>query len=438
MSAHPDRSFHAARRARFLAALGTEAALIVAPAHHHRNADTEYRYRQSSDLVYLTGWDDPEAVALFRPGAEQPFVMFVQPRDPEREVWTGRREGVEGALARYGADAAYPISELPSRLGTLLFGYATLHYRPGEDAALDRSLFAAIRSMAKPAARNGGDIPWRFHDPGRLVGELRVRKEPEELDLLREAARISCEAHRQAMMAGRPGVHEYEVESVVDGWFRLHGGNGPGYTTIVGGGDNANILHYVTNRDPLREGDLCLVDAGCEYRYYTADITRTWPVSGRFSGPQRELYEVVLEAQLQAIEAARVGRNYKDMHDVAVRRLTEGMVHLKLLTGGVEENIHQESFKRYYMHGTGHWLGLDVHDAGVYWHGFTSRKLEAGMVLTVEPGIYVPADDERAPAAFRGTGIRIEDDIHVTEAGPENLTAACPKTVAEVEAACAR
>ena len=438
MLAHTDPAAHAGRRARFFAALGADAALIVAPAHHHRNADTEYRYRQSSDLYYLTGWEDPEAVALFRPGAEQPFVMFVQPKDPEREVWTGRREGVEGAIARYGCDAAYPIGELGGRLGTLLFGYSTLHYRPGEDAALDRSLFAAIRSMAKPAARNGGDIPWRFHDPARLVGELRVRKEPEEMALLREAARISCEAHRQAMIVGRPGVHEYEVESVVDGWFRRHGGNGPGYTTIVGGGDNANILHYVTNRDALRDGDLCLVDAGCEYRYYTADITRTWPVGGRFTGAQKELYEVVLDAQLQAIDAARVGRNYKDMHDAAVRRLTEGMVHLKLLTGGVDESIHQEAFKRYYMHGTGHWLGLDVHDAGVYWQGFSSRVLEPGMVLTVEPGLYVPAGDERAPAAFRGIGIRIEDDIHVTEAGPENLTAACPKTIAEVEAACAR
>jgi Xaa-Pro aminopeptidase len=230
-------------------------------------------------------------------------------------------------------------------------------------------------------------------------------------------------------------VHEYEIEAIVDGWFRRNGGNGPGYTTIVGGGANACILHYVTNRDALRPGDLCLVDAGCEYRYYTADITRTWPVSGRFSGPQRALYEVVLDAQLLAIDAARVGRNYKDMHDVAVRRLTEGMVELGLLKGSVDENIHQEAFKRYYMHGTGHWLGLDVHDAGQYWHGFASRLLEPGMVLTVEPGLYIPPDDEQAPAAFRGIGIRIEDDIHVTDAGPENLTAACPKSIADVEAA---
>ncbi len=436
MLQHTDSALHADRRIRYLEALGTDAAMLVAPGHHHRNADSEYRYRQASDLFYLTGWEDPEAVALFRPGAEQPFVMFVQPRDKEREVWTGRREGVAGAMERYGADAAYPIAELPGRLGALLFGYGTLHYRPGDDPPLDRALFAAVRSMAKPAARNGGEIPWTFVDAGRLVGEMRVRKEPAELALLREAARISCEAHTLAMGSGRAGVHEYEVEAIVDGWFRRNGGNGPGYTTIVGGGANACILHYITNREALREGDLCLVDAGCEYRYYTADITRTWPVGGCFSGPQKALYEVVLEAQLQAIDAARVGRNYKDMHDAAVRRLTEGLVHLGLLQGSVDENIHQEHFKRYYMHGTGHWLGLDVHDAGLYWGGFVSRKLEAGMVLTVEPGLYVPADDEKAPEAFRGIGIRIEDDIHVTVDGPENLTAACPKSIAAVEAAC--
>ncbi len=431
-----DATAFAARRARFLEGLGQDAALLVAPPHHHRNADTEYRYRQSSDLVYLTGWEDPEVVALFRPLSDQPFVLFVQPKDPEREVWTGIREGVAGAKERYGADAAYPIHELASRLPALLMGYATLHYRPGEDLVMDRSVFGAIRSMAKPAARNGGEIPWRFVDPGRLVGELRLRKEPAELALLREAARISCDAHVRAMGTGRPGVAEYEVEAVVDGHFRRQGGNGPGYTTIVGGGKNACILHYVTNREPLRDGDLCLVDAGCEVNYYTADITRTWPVGGRFSGAQRQLYEVVLAAQIDAIDAARVGRPYREMHDIAVRRLTEGMVRLGILQGDVTENIHNESFKRYYMHGTGHWLGLDVHDAGVYWHGFKSRTLEAGMVLTVEPGLYIPPDDTLAPEAFRGIGIRIEDDIHVTADGPENLTAACPKQVDDVEAAC--
>lgn len=436
MSTHLDPAALAARRARYLQLLGDDAALLVAPAHHHRNADTEYRYRQSSDLVYLTGWEDPEAVALFRPKSEQPFVLFVQPKDPEREVWTGIREGVAGARERYGADAAFPIHELASRLPALLFGYGTLHFRPGEDPAMDRTVFGAVRGMAKPAARNGGEIPWRYVEPGRLVGELRLRKEPGELARLREAARISAEAHRMAMRAGRAGVFEYEIEAIIDGHFRRQGGNGPGYTTIVGGGKNACILHYVTNREALRPGELCLVDAGCEYQYYTADITRCWPVDGRFSGAQRDLYEVVLRAEVDAIEAARVGRPYRDMHDIAVRRLVEGMIALGLLEGDVDDNIHRETFKRYYMHGTGHWLGMDVHDAGAYWHGFSSRPLEEGMVTTVEPGLYIPPDDLQAPEAFRGLGIRIEDDIHVTADGPENLTLACPKTIADVEAAC--
>ena len=438
MLTHTEPAVHAARRARYLQSLGDEAALLVAPAHHHRNADSEYRYRQSSDLFYLAGWEYPEAVALFRPKSEVPFILFVQPKDPEREVWTGIREGTDGATARYGADAAFSIHELGNRLGALLLGYGTLHYRAGEDTTLDRSVFGAIRGMAKPAGRNGGEIPWQYVEPGRLVGELRIRKEPAEIELLREAGRSSGAAHARAMAVGKPGAFEYEVEAAVDGHFRASGGNAPGYTTIVGGGKNACILHYVTNREVLRAGDLCLVDAGCEYKYYTADITRTFPVNGRFSGPQRALYEVVLRAQLDAIDAARVGRPFKDMHDVAVRRLTEGMIELGLLEGEVDDNIHREAFKRYYMHGTGHWLGLDVHDSGLYWHGFDSRALEAGMVLTVEPGIYVPPDDEKAPAEFRGIGIRIEDDIHVTDAGPDNLTVSCPKTIADVEAACGR
>ncbi len=437
MLAHTDPAVHAARRARFLAALDADAALVCSPPHHHRNADSEYRYRQASDLFYLTGWEDPEVVALFRPKSELPFILFVQPKDPEREVWTGIREGVAGARERYGADAAYPISELGSRLGHLLQGYGTLHHRLGDDLAIDASVHRAVRGHAKVAARNGAELPWRFVDPGKSLGEMRITKEPGEVALLRRAGEISAEAHVLAMRAGRPGVFEYEVEAAVDGHFRRSGGNGPGYTTIVGGGNNANILHYVTNREVLREGDLCLVDAGCEYRYYTADITRTWPVSGRFSGPQRELYEVVLQAQVDAIDCARAGRAYREMHDVAVRRLVEGMVHLGILQGDVDHNIVTETYRRYYMHGTGHWLGLDVHDAGAYWHGFASRPLAPGMVLTAEPGLYIPRDDERAPEAFRGTGIRIEDDVLVTEGDPDVLTRDCPKTVADVERACA-
>jgi Xaa-Pro aminopeptidase len=429
---------HVARRSAFLAALGEDAALLFGNHHALRNGDAEYRYRQSSDLYYLTGWEDPDVAALIRPGAELPFILFVQPKDPAREVWTGIRPGVQGARDVYGADAAFPFGELSARLGELLQGYATLHYRFGEDADRDRTVFAAIQAPARAAMRNGLEIPHRIVDPRKLLAEMRLVKSAEELARLRVAADITVEAHVNAMKLGRPGVYEYEVEAEVDGLFRRRGGNGPGYTTIVGGGKNACILHYVTNREALRAGDLCLVDAGCEYAYYTADVTRTWPVSGKFSGPQRDVYDVVLRAQLASIDAARAGRPWKDMHDVSVRTLTEGMVALGLLEGDVDELIAEERYRRYYMHGTGHWLGLDVHDAGSYTVGRSARPLVPGMVLTVEPGLYIPPDDETVPEALRGIGIRIEDDVLVTAGEPDVLTAACPKRIDDVEAACAR
>jgi Xaa-Pro aminopeptidase len=428
------------RRARVLAALqrpeGGDALLVFGATHASRNGDSEYRYRQSSDLWYLSGWEDPEAAVLLRPGADHPFVMFVQPKDRSREVWTGFRAGLEGARATFGADAAFPWSELGARLPELLAGWSTLHYAWGEDGERDSTVFRAVAGLGRVAARNGLALPHHLVDARRLLGELRLFKDPAEIALLRRAADITAEAHVAAMRLGRPGVAEYEVEAEIDGLFRRRGGNGPGYTTIVGGGTNACVLHYITNRDPLRAGDLCLVDAGCEYANYTADVTRTWPVSGRFTAPQRRLYEIVLASQIAAIDAARAGRPYKAMHDTAVRVLTEGMVDVGLLEGDVETLILEEGYRRYYMHGTGHWLGLDVHDPGAYHVGGASRPLEPGMVVTVEPGLYVPPDDERAPKAFRGIGIRIEDDILVTDGEPDVLTAACPKSVKDIEAVC--
>ncbi|MFN7143209.1 MAG: M24B family metallopeptidase, partial [Myxococcota bacterium] len=270
-----------------------------------------------------------------------------------------------------------------------------------------------LGALGRAGARNGLPAPSRLVDARRLLGELRLVKDETEIATLRKAAAITAEAHVAAMRLGRPGVPEYEVEAEIDGLFRRRGGNGPGYTTIVGGGKNACVLHYITNREPLRAGDLCLVDAGCEYRNYTADVTRAWPVSGRFSAPQRRLYEIVLAAELAAIDQARVGRPYKAMHDAAVRVLTEGMVDVGLLDGEVDVLIADEAFRRYYMHSTGHWLGLDVHDAGAYHLDGASRPLAPGMVLTVEPGLYVPPDDESAPEEYRGIGIRIEDDVLV-------------------------
>lgn len=412
--------------------------LLFGAPHALRNGDSEYRYRPSSDVVWLTGWEDPEAAILLRPGSDAPFVMFVQPKDKTKEVWTGIRPGVDGAKRDHGADAAWPIGELWSRIGVLLQGHGTLHYRVGDDASRDARLMGALRGQARAAARNGLELPWRLVDPGRLLGSLRNRKDPTELDLLRRAGAITAEAHVEAMRVGRPGVPEYEVEAAIDHVFRRRGGTGAGYTTIVGGGANGCILHYVTNREPLRDGDLCLVDAGCELDWYTADVTRTWPVNGRFSGPQRDLYDIVLRAQHAAIDAARAGRPYRAMHDAAVRVLTEGMIAVKLLEGSVDERIADESFRRWYMHGTGHWLGLDVHDAGTYWSEGSSMPLQPDMVVTVEPGIYIAPDDEKAPEALRGIGIRIEDDLRITDGEPENLTAACPKSIDDIEAACRR
>ncbi len=412
-----------------------EAVLVFGAPHPLRNGDSEYRYRPDSDLYWLTGWEDAE-VAVFLRNGEEPLTMFVQPKDREREVWTGFRPGPEGAKADYGADAAFDFDALATELPRLLQGVSTLHYAFGRSHDEDALLLGAIHKAARAARRNGLSVPETFHSPRRLLHEARLRKTPDEIAVLREAARVTGLAHRAAMALAAPGRFEYEVESLIDFTFRRHGGNGPGYTSIVAGGANACVLHYITNREALRDGDLLLIDAGCELGYYTADVTRTFPVNGTFTGPQRQVYEIVLAAQHAAIDAARPGRPYNDMHDAAVRVLTEGMVSLGLLEGDVDALIEEEAFKKYYMHGTGHWLGLDVHDVGAYGRRGGSRPLQPGMVVTVEPGLYIPPDDEGAPEALRGIGIRIEDDVLVTEGDPDVLTGDIPKSIADVEAAC--
>ncbi|MCK6507027.1 aminopeptidase P N-terminal domain-containing protein [Myxococcota bacterium] len=458
---HPD--LHRAHRRRLLDALQPgDAVLLFASPHHIRSNDTEYRYRPDSDLWYLTGWEQPECAVLLRKDAAQPFLMFVQPRNPERETWEGRRPGPEGAVARFGADAAWPYDELATRLPDLLMGYRDLHYAVARDADHDQLVIGAIRAARRKARRNGLDVPDAFIDPARVLHELRLFKSEAELELMRRAADITCQAHRLAMAMTAPGVAEYELEAALDGAFRRMGGNGPGYSTIVGGGANATILHYVENRDPLRDGDLVCVDAGCEYDFYTADITRTWPVNGRFSPAQRQLYQLVLDAQLAAIDRVRPGVSHKEIHDTTVAILTRGMVRLGLLAYDraaeeeavgkleielpdplpddatedqlVDRLIETERYKRYYMHGTGHWLGIDVHDVGAYVALGDSRRTQPGMVQTIEPGLYVAPDDEQAPERFRGIGIRIEDDVLCTEAGPVVLTAGVPKAIEEIEA----
>ncbi len=428
----------AAHRAALIARLAPdEAVLIFGAPSFRRNGDTDFKYRPDSDIWWLTGWPDPEVAVWVRPG-ESPITMFVQPRDPEMETWVGRRAGPEGAKARFGADAAFAYEDLEGELVRLLQGVKVLHYAFGASSEQDTLLLRCMAKAAKAARRNGLDVPETFHRPTRLLHDLRLHKTEDELVLLREAARISAEAHVIAMRAGRPGVREFEIEAAIEHTFRIAGGTGAGYPSIVAAGDNACILHYVTNDDTVQDGELVLIDAGGEVAYYTADITRTWPANGRFSAAQKALYEAVLKSQLEAIAAVKPGATFWSIHDGVIRSLTESLVGLGLLTGEVDELIRTDAFKRFYMHGTSHWLGLDVHDVGSYARDGSSRVLAPGMVLTIEPGLYIPPDADDVPSEYRGIGIRIEDDVLVTPTGNEVLTASAPKSVAELEAICAR
>ncbi len=459
----------AAHRAAFLAAMvaegdGAVAVLCTGP-EQIRSRDTHYRFRPDSDFWYVTAFAEPEAVAVLLPGrAEGEFVLFVRPRDPELETWNGRRAGVEGARELYGADEAHPLEELDTRLPKLLRGAQRLYYRTGMDVDFDRKVLGWLAS-SHVRSRDGITAPATVVQPGTLLHELRLRKSSAELAIMRRASEITREAHVLAMSMLAPGMHEFEIEAAVDGTFRRRGGWGPGYPSIVAGGANACILHYTENNQPVGDGDLLLLDAGCEVDGYTADVTRTFPASGRFEGAARDLYEVVLAANQRGVEHVSPGHTFASVHDETTAVLVDGMLSVGLLSGSVEENIESGAYRRYYMHKTGHWLGIDVHDVGPYFvsanghataggaghptaaaaldptrsgaaPGMVSRPLEPGMITTVEPGLYIPADDADAPESFRGLGIRIEDDVVVTADGHENLSAGIPKTVADVEASC--
>ncbi len=422
-----------------MAALGPKAvALVRSLPERLRNGDAFHPFRQHSDLYYLTGFVEPETTLVLRPGADTDrVVMFVRPRDPELETWDGRRAGLEGAKEIYGADIAYASQELPGKLGELIGNFDELHYSLGLDSEADLLVASTIQRLRR-TERRGKRPPRAVVDPRAALHELRLHKRPEELALLREACAITSDAHLAAMRYGRPGVFEHELEAVVNYEFRRRGGNGPGYASIIGAGENATILHYTENRSQIADGELVLVDAGCEYGHYTSDITRTWPASGTFTPAQRRVYEIVLAAQRGAIELAVAGTPVDQLHHHCIRALTAGMIELGLLEGPVEARVQDGTYRQFYMHGTVHWLGLDVHDVGAYTRDGASRPLEPGMVITVEPGLYIARDAPNAPAELRGIGIRIEDDVAITEGRPEVLTAACPKGVAEIEAACRR
>jgi Xaa-Pro aminopeptidase len=422
------------RRARLSKLLGPRGALLLASGPERlRNGDVHFKFRQDSDILYLTGFEEPGTVVVLRPEhPETPFVMFVRPRSPTDEIWTGRRSGVEGAVARFGANAAFPIAELEARLPEILAGVEEVHFGFGHDEDWDARVLRIIGRM-RAAERRGPRAPVRLVDARLSLHEMRLIKSDVEQDQLRRAAAITAEAHTAAMRAAKAGVKESEIEALIDYTFRRCGGTGPGYPSIVGGGANAVILHYVENSAPLEEGKLLLVDAGCEVAGgFTADVTRTFPIGRPFSPAQRRVYEAVLEVQVAAIEAVRPGATIDGIHAEVIEQLTRKMVDLGLLEGDVAALVEKQAYKPFYMHRTSHWLGLDVHDVGFYSIEGAARPLTPGMVLTIEPGLYI-AEDAVAPAELRGIGVRIEDDILVTESGYENLTRATPKSVAELE-----
>jgi len=424
---------YADRRAELMRRIGPNGALLLAsPPEHLRNGDTHFKLRQDSDILYLTGFEEPGAVVVLRPGHEKlRFVMFVRPRDPAEETWTGRRAGVEGAVRDFGADAAFTAAELDDKLAEVLGGAEEIHFPFGREPTLDATV-ARLLGRLRVAERRGTRAPARLVDARLSLHEMRLIKSPQEVAIQRRAAEITAEAHIAAMIAARAAASEHEIEALVDYTFRKNGGTGPGYPTIVGSGDNATILHYVENSAPLVRGRFLLVDAGCEIDGYTADVTRTSPIGAGFSPAQRRLYEAVLETQIAAIEAVKPGATLDAIHKQVVEQLTRHMVSLGLLTGDVPALIESGAFKQFYMHRTSHWLGMDVHDVGFYSEGGASRPLVPGMVLTIEPGLYVAAEAP-VPAEYRGLGVRIEDDILVTKDGYDNLTIATPKSVPDIE-----
>lgn len=425
----------AKRRNRVLETIDGVAVIPAAPVTI-RNNDVEHEYRQDSDFYYLTGFDEPEAVLILTTAhAEHRSVLFVRPRDPEREVWDGARAGVDRAKELCGVDASFSIKELPKELGAYIAGAKNLYYELGKRPDLDPRVLAAIQA-ARGRGRNTKPWPTSIHHPEPLWHEMRLKKDEAEIAALRRASGITAEAHARAMRVAEPGRYEYEVEAVMREVFRRHGSERPAYTPIIGSGPNATVLHYHANNRRLEDGDLLLIDAGCEYGYYAADVTRTFPVNGRFSGPQRRVYETVLAAQDAALEVSKPGSNIEKIHEATLHALVDGMIEIGLLSGTREENIESEKYRRFFMHRTSHWLGMDVHDVGAYFVDGSARPLEAGMVLTVEPGIYVGTEDDEAPAEYRGIGVRIEDDVLITADGHENLSAAIPKTVDDVEHAC--
>lgn len=409
-------------------------AILPSGSEKVRSRDTDYPFRQSNDFFYLSGFNEPDAVLILIPGREHgECVMFCREKNKQQEIWDGYRAGPEGACADHGADDAFPIADIDDILPGLIEGRERVYYAMGKDASFDKQVMDWVNSI-RAKVRNGAMPPGEFLDLDHHLHDMRLYKSAEELRIMKKAAQISAAAHIRAMQACAPGVYEYQLEADILHACAVEGGRYQAYNSIVGGGNNACILHYVENSAKLKSGDLVLIDAGCEYENYASDITRTFPVNGRFSKEQKTIYNIVLAAQTSALTKVRPGCHWNESHDESVRTITEGLVAIGLLNGDVEELIAEEKYKAFYMHRIGHWIGMDVHDVGDYKVGGEWRVLEPGMVMTVEPGIYISPDNEDVPAKWRGIGVRIEDDVVITKDGYEILSSDVPKSVEEIEA----
>ena len=411
-----------------------DSAIIIASATvKSRISDTDYAYRQDSNFYYLSGYEEPESLILIRPDKDnEKFVIFCRDRDPLREQWDGFRTGQEGAIQGYNADSAYSINSIDQQMPHLLEGIKNIYFSMSAPNGLDLKISQWVEHIRKNT-RAGAEPPQNLLSLDLILHEMRLIKEDHEMNLMKHAAEITTEAHIRAMQAVTPGMYEYQLEAEYLYAFNKNGARSPAYNSIVGGGNNSCILHYVENNAELKDGDLVLVDAGCEYQYYASDVTRTFPVNGKFSPEQKEIYTIVLEAHKQSIEQAQPGNKWNLMHEKSVEVLVEGLLSIGLLNGSKEENIEKGLYSKFYMHRIGHWLGMDVHDVGAYKKDGDWRELEKGMVMTIEPGIYILDSLEDVDDKWKGIGVRIEDNIVINDSGNEFLTPDVPRTIEEVE-----
>lgn len=431
MKLHPD---FAARRKKLLASMAKDSIAIIPSAHEYlRNGDAHYQFRQNSDFFYLTGFTEPESVAVFIPDRKEgEFILFNRERDAEREIWDGYRAGQEGAKTIYGADQAYSINQLDEVLPQLMSNHTRVYFPMGKDMAFTRKINQWINQL-QAKVRSGTKAPTEIINIETITHEMRLIKSDYEIELMRKAGQMSAQAHLRAMQNCRPGMYEYELEAIIQGEYLRNGSRAPAYNHIVGAGENSCILHYIENNQMIKDGDIVLIDSGAEYNHYAADITRTFPANGRFTKEQKAIYEVVLAAQLAVLEIAKPGSTWNDLHTASTKSITKGLLDLGLLKGNFEQLHEKQAYMPFYMHRVSHWLGIDVHDVGAYMVDGQWRKLEPGMVITIEPGIYIPANSPHADSKWWNIGVRIEDDVLITAKGHEVLTSGVPKTVAEIE-----